>query len=184
MVYMTCLHTQMLDNPCSCINRSCCQNNKGTVWWLMQRKPNQLQLPHDLPTYLGLTTFTDWADYHCLELCLSAWENRHWCQEGRSQSFSSSCHFYRGLFGTTTVTGSLQLQRKNEEASDTWHGRPIRVCRHVCWRCSQVCLLLQSRRARIPSAALCHSELVACPSGLPRCFSPLQQAHGRCTGFC
>jgi len=80
---MTCLHTRTLDKPygaplccyatCFCINCSCFHDNKNIVWCLMQRKPNQFQLPHDLPKYLGLATISDWEDYHNLELSLSAY---------------------------------------------------------------------------------------------------------------
>ncbi len=39
----------------------------------MQRKPNQFQLPHDLPTHLGLATISDWKEYHNLQYSLSGY---------------------------------------------------------------------------------------------------------------
>ncbi len=90
---------QQLSDACSC-----CQDNKGNVWWLMQRKPNQFQLPHDLPTYLGLTTISDWHTYHCLELCLSAWRTNTGVKRG-APSLSA-------VHATFTEAFLVQLQRQ------------------------------------------------------------------------
>ena len=140
----------------------------------MQRKPNQFQLPHDLPTYLGLATISDWHDYHNLHLCLSGYRE----DTGVKFALGGPPHL-SALHATFTEALMLQLQLKAVPYCENRLRKclilgmkgPL-VCRPVCWRCSQVFLLLQSRRTRTPSAVLCHSELIACLIGLPSRFSP------------
>ncbi len=72
----------------------------------MQRKPNQFQLPHDLPTYLGLATISDRHEYHCLELLLSAWRADTGVKRGAPNLSAVHATFTEALL--------LQLQQQQQ----------------------------------------------------------------------